>query len=236
MSSHHTAVPMVATVASTEAQREAARQVERDVFGLWFGATADELAVEFAPYEESSIFFLAHPYDDPEDVVAASRLVRPGPAGNKTLHYVSEEPWRADGVALAHQAGIDLARTWDVASVVAQPHGQSSGASAALYAGMLGYLPKRGADWWTSLIDTVVMDLAIAAGLPCQPLPTLTAGPFLGSPSTVPVFGAVADVRLVGDRRAPGSRRRRGQRDGAPAPVPARVLARVEEIPGQRAL
>jgi hypothetical protein len=226
------AVPMVATVASTEDRREVARQVERDVFREWFGATDDELAVEFAPYEESSVFFLAHPYDEPDDVVAASRLVRPGPAGNKTLHYVSDEPWCADGVALAHQAGIDLDRTWDVASVVAHPRGQASGASAALYAGMLGYLPDHGADWWTSLIDTVVMDLALAAGLPCRPLPTLVAGPFLGSPSTVPVYGAVADVRLVGDRRAPGSRRRRPVRDVAA--VPAGVPARLEEFPGQR--
>jgi hypothetical protein len=194
---------MVATVASTEAQREAARQVEREVFGAWFGSTTEELAVEFEPYDASSIFFLAHPLEDPDDVVAASRLVPPGPAGNKTLHHVAEAPWHADGVGLAEQAGLDLSRTWDVATLVARPRGRSTGASGALFAGMLAHLPP-GADWWTSLVDMSVLPLTRAAGMPCQPLPTLTARPFLGSPASIPVYGVMADVRLVGQRRGAG--------------------------------
>jgi hypothetical protein len=221
---------MVTTVASTDAQREAARQVEREVFGAWFGNTAEELEVDFAPYEESSVFFLAHPAGDPADVVAASRLVPPGPAGNKTLLDVGAEPWHADGVTLAQEAGIDLDRTWDVASVVARPRGRSSGASAALYAGMLGYLP-RSARWWTSMIDVVVLELALAAGMPCRPLPTLTPGPFLGSPATVPVYGAVADIRLVGH---PAVDRDRSVREDVLARVPAAVVGRDDEIPVQR--
>ena len=191
-------MPMTTTLAVTDAQRTRARAVEEEVFGRWFDNTGEELAEEYGPYEDASVFFLAHPVGDPDDVVGVSRLIAPGLAGNKTLADVARSPWHADGLELARRAGMDPDRIWDVATVCATPRGQGAGAAPALYAGMFEHLTGQGAGWWTSLIDEVVLKLARNAGLPCQPLPTLSAGPYLGSPATVPVYGAVADIRLVG--------------------------------------
>src|SRR4051794_19204791 len=65
-------------------RRGAAHDCEAEVFLKSFGNTVEQMAEEYGPYEDTSVFVSI---TDPNGtVVAAARLITPGPIGLKTLN------------------------------------------------------------------------------------------------------------------------------------------------------
>lgn len=187
---------MSVLAAVTTEHAEQARRVEEQVFGDAFGNTPDQLAEEYGPYDPASRFLLC--LDDAGGrAVGAARLIEPSPAGLKTLVDMAAEPWRASPSAVA-AAGLDLRRTWDVATLAVLPHARRGAASFALYAALLSTMTEAGALSWTAIVDSKVLVLLRRAGVSVDPLPGLTPAPYLGSASSVPVFGHLAQTRLTG--------------------------------------
>ena len=85
----------------------AARECEADVFLHWYGNTREQLADEYGPYEDRSVYLVVSDADD--DVVATMRLIAPGgEAGLKAINDLSGPPWKVDGTRAALSAGLDL--------------------------------------------------------------------------------------------------------------------------------
>lgn len=194
-------MPLVVSLARNHAEKQAAREVEAAVFGEVFGNTREQLVTEYGPYEEASHFLLCREAGT-DGPIAVARLIAPSPAGLKTLVDIVAEPWNADRDFVVRQAGLDPERTWDVATLAALPHARRGEASAALYASLVNVVTRAGGTSWTAIIDSKVLVLLRRAGVSAQALPGLAAAPYLGSPSSLPIYGRVADTRL---RPAPSS-------------------------------
>jgi hypothetical protein len=183
------------SLASTTDQVEAARGIEETVFGEAFGNTPEQLAVEYGPYEDVSRFLLCH--DDINGYpVGVARLIAPSPAGLKTLVDITADPWRAEPERAVRRAGLDMSRTWDVATLAVLPEARRGHVSAALYAALLDTLTFAGATSWTAIVDSNVLLLLRRAGVAVEAIPGLQGAPYLGSASSVPVFGHLSDTRL----------------------------------------
>src|SRR3954447_12098752 len=98
---------------------KSARECEAEVFLRWYGNTREQLAEEYGPYEDSSVFVALADRDD--EVVGAARMLMPGGrAGLKTLADVGLEPWSVDGGQAAAAVGMNLASTLEVATLGVQ--------------------------------------------------------------------------------------------------------------------
>src|SRR5580700_11513343 len=106
---------------ATDPAAELARHVERVVFMETFGNTPELLAKEYAPYEDASIFLCV--VDHLRRVPAGTmRIVLPSVVGFKTLDD-AEPVWGEPVAAMAARTDIDidLARTWDIATLAVDP-------------------------------------------------------------------------------------------------------------------
>lgn len=183
-------------VAVSEREVDDARRLEEVVFGEVFRNTPEQLATEYGPYEDASQFVLCRTGSSGAPL-GVGRLIRPSDAGLKTLVDVALDPWRADPVLTAQRAGLDLARTWDVATLAVLPAARRGQVSAALYHTLVETMRSAGAASWTAIVDCKVLTLLRRVGISAQPLPGLEPAPYLGSVSSVPVFGHLADIRLT---------------------------------------
>lgn len=174
-------------------RREATRACEAEVFFQSFGNTAEQMAEEYGPYEDASVFVAVT--DPGGAVVAAGRLITPGPAGLKTLNDLARPPWCIDGAAAAAAAGINLAATWDVATIGVRRRHPSfhPQLSAALYHGFFLAGRANGIDASVAIIDTAVRDRLESAGILYRPFPGAAAAPYLGSPASTPVYAVFAE-------------------------------------------
>ncbi|MGJ7440955.1 hypothetical protein [Aquipuribacter sp. MA13-6] len=171
----------------------AARECEADVFLARYGNTREQLAQEYGPYEQQSVFLaLATPGGDVE---AAVRFVVPGPAGLKSLVDVGREPWQADAAASAGVAGLDLTRTWDIATLSARDQ-RAEGVShvAALYHGIALATRANGITGTVAILDIRVRRLLGSVGLHYRTLPGTRVRPYLGSSASVPVYAELAEL------------------------------------------
>lgn len=178
----------------------ATRQCEADVFLARYGNTAEQLAQEYGPYEDQSVFMaLATPSGEVE---AAVRFILPGRAGLKSLVDVTGEPWHADAGASAAAAGLDLDRTWEIATMSAREQ-RSGGVShiAALYHGIALATRANGITHTVAILDIRVRRLLDSVGLHYRMLPGTRVRPYLGSPASVPVYADLAAM-LDDQRRA----------------------------------
>lgn len=190
-----------ARLATTAQDEHEARRIEERVFGEAFGNTPEQLSAEYAPYEGASLFLLCSSGPSaPAEGVA--RLIAPSTARLKTLVDIEAEPWSVDGDTVASAAGLDLDRTWDVATLAVLPHARQGAVSFALYSALLGTMTSAGALSWTAIVDTKVLVLLRRAGVSVDPLPGLRPAPYLGSVSSVPVYGHLAETRLGNLARA----------------------------------
>jgi hypothetical protein len=169
-------------------RREAARHCEAEVFLESFGNTAEQMAEEYGPYEDASVFLAVT--DPGESVVAVARLIVPGPAGLKTLNDLARAPWHLDGAAAAAAAGIDPAATWDFATLGVRRrhplfHPQLS---AALYHGFVLAGRINGIEASVAIIDAAVRNRLESIGILHRPLPGAATAPYLGSPASTPVY------------------------------------------------
>ena len=168
---------------------DAARACEEDVFLQAFGNTRDQLNEEYGPYNDQSVFVAVA--DDAGHVVGSCRLITPGPAGLKTLNDVARQPWGVDGLRAARAAQIDLARTWDIATLGVRRDYRGAGlmVSIALYHAIMRATRINEVATATAIMDAHAFQVLADAGYLFSTLPGTAAGPYLGSESSVPVYG-----------------------------------------------
>lgn len=167
---------------------EAARQCEEDVFLKAFGNTREQLDFEYGPYDAQSVFLTVS--DSDNVVLAACRIITPGPAGFKTLNDIKGEPWLIDGERSARAAGADLAATWDIATLgVRDTHrGRGVQAAMALYHGILRGAKANEIRSLTAILDEQARRVLAALDYTHLTLPGTSAAPYLGSKSSTPVY------------------------------------------------
>lgn len=184
-----TSAPYVLAVAETPAQREAAARLEAHVFGRWFGNTVEQLREEYDAFAART-FFLTVTDRGNGAPVGTLRVITGGPT-NKTVADCASAPWDASPEHLVAGAGLELASTWDVATVAVDPtlvSGPARGEIAlALYHGLTATALAGAVTSMTAMLDDRVLDRLRGFGMPFRPLPGLTGAPYLGSPCTTPV-------------------------------------------------
>jgi hypothetical protein len=171
----------------------AALACEADVFLETYGNTAEQFADEYGPYLADTGFLAV--IDEEGTALGVSRFIAPGIAGLKTLNDSARPPWRADGMRAARAAGVDPARTWDIATIaVRKSHGRGGICAAALYHGILHTCRANAAEWIVMILDERARRLLSAAGLATQMLPGTGPGEYLGSRSSTPLWGHLATM------------------------------------------
>lgn len=168
---------------------DAARACEEDVFLQAFGNTRDQLDEEYGPYNDQSVFVVVA--DDQGDVFGACRLITPGAAGLKTLNDVSREPWLVDGQRSARAANIDTSRTWDIATLGIRRdyRGPKLMIGIALYHAIMKATRINDVATATAILDSHAHRVLADAGYLFNTLPGTQAAPYLGSESSIPVYG-----------------------------------------------
>jgi hypothetical protein len=138
---------------------EAAIECERRVFDDRYRVTADEMERDYGPYDPVSFWLTVHEPDG--RVVAGSRLIPPNPLGQKSLDDVSRPPWRLDAAASLQAAGLDPARTWDVATLFRDRHGHHSGVhvTAALCYAIIQSIRHNGGHALVAVLDSVAREM-----------------------------------------------------------------------------
>ncbi len=172
----------------------AARDCELDVFSQAYGNTLEQWIEEYGPYDNWSQFLTV---TDPGGlVVATCRLIEPGPLGLKTLRDLARPPWQVDGVRSAAAAGLDVQRTWDIATIaVRRSLGRdASRVAAALYHGIVLAGRANAVRAVVTIIDARARRLLSAIGLIGHPLPGTHPGEYLGSPASAPLWADLAQV------------------------------------------
>lgn len=188
---------------------DSARACEADVFLGWFGNTRDQLAVEYGPYEDRSVFLAVANAED--EVVAAARLLVPGDhEGFKTFVDIERQPWRVDSRAVAETAGIDVSSTWEVATISARTSlstDRSPLLSMALYHGLMQIAHVNYMSSFIAVLDQRVRRLLASVGIVTQVIPGTAPASYLGSSSSVPVYAHYVPLRDNQRRRFPDAYR-----------------------------
>ncbi len=180
----------------TGAVLDAARDCEAEVFLTWFGNTREQLADEYGPYEDSTVFLAVA--DEGDDVLAAVRLIAPGGrAGLKTLADVGASPWGIDGRRAAAAVAIDMSSTWEIATLGARTGSAAGGArlSLALYHGLMTGARMNDTTSFVAILDQRVRRLLGSVGLLTHALPGTSPAPYLGSAASAPVYAHYAAMR-----------------------------------------
>lgn len=179
---------------------DAAKAVEAAVFWQWYRNTPAQLAEEYDPYEDASVFLAVT--DSHDEVVAAMRLLAPGgAAGLKALNDLAREPWKVDGARVAAAAELDLTSTWEIATLTSTRQQAASRIrnAMALYHGFGIVARVNSMTGFVAILDERVRRLLDQVGYVTRTLPGTRPGPYLGSDSSVPVF---ADIpTMVGLQR-----------------------------------
>lgn len=172
---------------------QAALACEAHIFLETYGNTVEEFEQEYGPYAEATGFMTI--LDSGGEAQATTRFIAPGPAGLKTINDVSRAPWGIDGLRSARAAGLDLERTWDIATIAVRRTASSGGlCAAALYHGIIAAAGANGVDTVVMIMDARARRLLSSAGLMTQVLPGTSEGEYLGSPRSTPLW---ADLRRM---------------------------------------
>jgi len=171
---------------------DATRDCEADIFLQSFGNTRQQLAEEYGPYEQDSVFVSL--VDGAGDVVACGRLLTGLHTALKTIDDLRRPPWRIDGARSAGAAGLDLTRTWDLATMGVRPgvaHGRTR-LACALYHGGISALRVNEAAAMVAIVDDRVRRLLQSIGLNARAIPGAATAPYLGSDASTPVYAHLA--------------------------------------------
>jgi hypothetical protein len=176
-----------------------ARHVERVVFMETFGNTPELLAKEYEPYDEASIFLCV--VDHLRCVPAGTmRILLPSESGFKTLDDAGPV-WGEPISAMATRTGIaiDLARTWDIATLAVAPEYRGKATmglvSMGLYQALALATPRCGIDWLLAILDIPVFRMIRwKLRMPMAGFTGVSARPYLGSPASMPVWCNVKDT------------------------------------------
>jgi hypothetical protein len=166
----------------------AAIACEASVFETTYGNTSAQLAEEYGPFAESSVFIGI--YEPGGDAVGAIRLIRPGPMGLKTLHDVALPPWSLDVDRMARAAGLDLSRTWDFTTLGARRGLRRRGpmVSAALFHGLIQTVRANDVAAGVMMLDERVRSILRMAGMTGRTMPGARTESYLGSARCTPVY------------------------------------------------
>jgi hypothetical protein len=169
----------------------AAQACEAEVFLRAYGNTAQEWADEYGPYDQSSVFLAVADHED--QVVAACRLILPGPAGLKTLNDTMRAPWHVEGYRAARSAGIEPDATIDIATIGVRRglRGVAMLASVALYHGIVQLTRANAMPDVVMLMDERARRLLTSIGCLTFALPGTAPGPYLGSAASTPLWANV---------------------------------------------
>jgi hypothetical protein len=173
---------------------EAAIDCERRVFDDRYHMTADEMEREYGPYDAVSFWLTVHELDG--RVVAGSRLVPPNPLGQKSLDDISRPPWRLDAAASLQAAGLDPARTWDVATLFRDRHSHHSGVhvTAALCYAIIQSIRHNGGHALVAVLDSIAREMLDRFfALRVRMLPGATRKTFMNTPND-PTFAFLSEL------------------------------------------
>ncbi|MGY2077412.1 hypothetical protein [Blastococcus sp. SYSU DS0828] len=176
-------------VAHSPAERDAARQVEADVFLQAFGNTPELLEQEYGDYEARSRF-VAVIDEESGAALGTARLITAGDSPVKTLVDVAGGPWRLPVADSLGAVGLEPGTVWDVASLAVDPRYRAGAAGAevsvALCHGIWRYARNCGIPGMVTILDDRVHRLVRAMGLPWHTMAGATSQPYLGSPASTP--------------------------------------------------
>ena len=179
---------------------ELGRHVERTVFLEAFGNTPKLLQAEYGSYQPSSLFFIVldHHRLCPAGMMRIVVPTKGGP-GLKTFNDI-ELIWHESPEVMFERNGIGLTldRTWDIATLAVDPGYRSAAATGLVALGLYQSIARTGEalgiEWMVAILDRVVFRMSNARFH--QPFSALAEGrPYLGSRSSLPIYGCVSDFR-----------------------------------------
>jgi hypothetical protein len=191
-------------LANSPPERAAARSLEATVFGRWFGNSAEDLSAIYDANDSLTHFLVVR--DASDTVVGAMRVIGGAFEANRTLTDLRQHPWMADVDNVCRLAQLDGDSTWDVATVAVvetPPENARSEVSRALYHGLFTLSLMSGVRAWTSMLDDRVLRILRSLGICFDLLPGLHSAPYLGSPSTSPVYAHLATLAPSVARQRP---------------------------------
>ena len=183
------------------------RRCEVEVLGSWYGDTPEDLVEAYGGYEDRTIFFGLRRPDG--RVVGFCRVIAPGAGELKTISDITAPPWSVDGVRAASAAGLDLAHTWDIATIGVERRLGGAGALAAagLYYAVFNAAMANGIRWITAIVDQRVRSILAANGLVVHALPGTGPAYYMGSAACAPVYAYLPDLVAHQRRVAPDAHR-----------------------------
>jgi hypothetical protein len=166
----------------------ATRDCEAEVFLRTYGNTRQQLADEYGPYEQASVFIALA--DHGGDVLGACRLIRPTELGLKSLDDAARPPWSLDVARSARAARLDLSQTWDVATLGCRRGLKGPGklAGAALFHALVQVVRANEIRSAVMIIDERVRALLASAGMTGRTMPGAQPARYLGSAASTPVY------------------------------------------------
>ena len=185
-------------VAHSPAERDAAREVEAQVFLQAFGNTPDVMEQEYGTYSDRSRFVTV--IDDAAgSALGVARLILPDDAGTlKTLMDVAGEPWHLSVPDMLRAEGLSGRPVWDVASLAVDRRHRSGAAGAeimlALCHGIYRYTLFSGVDGLVTILDDRVLRLVRVMGGPWAPMSGAPSRYYLGSPASTPCICRVDSI------------------------------------------
>jgi hypothetical protein len=205
----------VHSVAAAHPAAELGREIEREAFAEAFGNTREQLADEYRPYDDASVFLIAIDRHL-RQAVGTMRIIVPSVAGPKSVLDLAREPWHEDHLSvLARTPGAPaLEDTWDIATLAVPRRHRALGRivsrslmdvfAHATYASLETGSPAR---YWVAMLDLHVLDLIQRTwNRPFRPWTGVPVGSYLDSPASLPVWTDTCEwIRRCGVE-APGLR------------------------------
>ena len=172
---------------------QAARSCEAAIFYQAYGNSPELLAQEYAAYEDNSVFVALA--DAGGEVLGVVRLLAPGDR-QKTLDDLEAEPWSTDSQRSVAAARIELASTWDVATIGVQPGQKNSQTrlAFALYHSLIVAARVNEASTFMAILDERARRLLDSVGITMHAMPGASPMPYLGSRASTPVFCRMAPM------------------------------------------
>lgn len=173
------------------------RSIEVEVFGDTFGNDLALLEKEYGLYDIYSTFIVSIDYIN-QTPTGCVRLIRNSDAGFKTLNDLCDNssPW----VSLHSNQPNNLldniealpSNTVDIGSTAVKKEYRTAdaidGGSIAMYAACIRYCQANDIDNWIGILDSIAYDKIQKLQEPFSAFPNSSWQPYLGSPSSLPVW------------------------------------------------
>ncbi len=168
-------------VADSAEEKDAAREVEAQVFLQAFGNTPEVMQQEYGPYDDRSRFVTVID-DSTGRAVGTARIILPDATGEvKTLTDVAGAPWHLAGRDGLRAAGLAGSPVWDSATLAVDPRHRRNAAGAevtlALVHGLWRHTRLSDIRGAVTILDDHVLRAAGLSGSPVWDSATLAVHP-----------------------------------------------------------